>query len=88
MIRCECGKKCKSETGLKLHKIRCSVRSNQKKFEYDISESSVEYNTFHELPVMQIKRNEMDKYPFSFGRAKAKLIVKHFTEIKTFAEGD
>jgi hypothetical protein len=32
--------------------------------------------------VITIKRNDDDKYPFTFGLAKAKLIVDHFEEIR------
>jgi hypothetical protein len=28
------------------------------------------------------------KYPFSFGKAKAKLIIENLDEIRKFAEGD
>lgn len=33
-----------------------------------------------------LKRNEDDKYPFSFGISKAKLIVENIEEIKKFVE--
>lgn len=40
-------------------------------------------------PVLVIKRDEDDKYPFTFGLAKARLIVECFGAIKSFvAEAD
>ena len=40
-------------------------------------------------PVLILKRNENDKYPFSFGLSKARLIIEGFEEIKKFvAEND
>ena len=48
--------------------------------------STVEYSEFKGNKVIRIKRDEEDRYPFSFGKGKAKLIVEHFEEIKKFAE--
>jgi hypothetical protein len=40
-------------------------------------------------PLLVLKRNEDDKYPFSFGLTKAKMILESIEEIKTFvAETD
>ena len=40
-------------------------------------------------PVLILKRNENDKYPFSFGLSKARLILEGLEEIKKFvAEND
>ncbi|MGN6556200.1 MAG: hypothetical protein ACTHLW_21020 [Verrucomicrobiota bacterium] len=36
-------------------------------------------------PTITLKRTEDDKYPFTFGAAKARLIVEHFEAIKAFA---
>jgi hypothetical protein len=36
--------------------------------------------------VITLKRTEDDKYPFTFGLAKAKLILEHFDDIKNFYE--
>ena len=36
--------------------------------------------------VIVLKRTEDDKYPFSFGVTKAKLIVEHIEDIKRFVE--
>jgi hypothetical protein len=36
--------------------------------------------------MLVIKRNEDDKYPFSFGMSKAKLILENLGEIKKFVE--
>ncbi|MCB4790916.1 MAG: hypothetical protein LHV68_03415 [Elusimicrobia bacterium] len=37
-------------------------------------------------PMIVIKNSEEDKFPFSFGLKKAKLIVENFEEIKKFVE--
>jgi hypothetical protein len=34
--------------------------------------------------VITLKRTEDDKYPFTFGLAKAKLILEHYEDIKNF----
>ncbi len=46
----------------------------------------VERTEFKGRPVLVLKRNEEDKYPFSFGLSKAKLIVEAIEEIKKFVE--
>lgn len=48
--------------------------------------STVEFREFKGNKILAIKKDENDAYPFSFGKAKAKLIVEHFEEIKKFAE--
>lgn len=37
-------------------------------------------------PLLVLKRSEDDKYPFSFGMSKAKLILENIEEIKKFVE--
>lgn len=37
-------------------------------------------------PTMVIKRNEEDKFPFSFGITKAKMILESIEEIKQFVQ--
>lgn len=37
-------------------------------------------------PLLILKRSEEDKYPFSFGVSKAKLILDNIEEIKKFVE--
>jgi len=37
-------------------------------------------------PVLVIKRSEDEKFPFSFGLAKAKMILESVEEIKKFVE--
>ena len=44
----------------------------------------VERTEFKGKPVMVIKRDENDKYPFSFGMMKAKMILENIDEIKRF----
>ena len=46
----------------------------------------VEKSEYKGKPVIIIKRNEEDQYPFSFGVNKAKLILEHLEEIKNFVE--
>jgi len=41
---------------------------------------------FKGKPVLVIKRDADDKYPFSFGLTKAKLILENLEEIKRFVE--
>jgi len=47
-------------------------------------ERMVERSEFKGKPVLVIKRDENDQYPFSFGLSKAKLILENIEEIKTF----
>lgn len=47
---------------------------------------SVEVTKFKGLPILCIKANEEDKYPFSFGLKKAKLILENIDKIKKFVE--
>jgi len=46
----------------------------------------VEYDEYKGNKLIVLKRDENDKYPFKFGKSKAKLIVQNFEEIKAFAE--
>ncbi len=46
----------------------------------------VEHGEFKGKPVLILKRDEEDKYPFSFGLSKAKLIVENIDAIKKFVE--
>ena len=46
----------------------------------------VERTEYKGKPVLIIKRDEDDKFPFSFGLHKAKLILEHIEEIKKFVE--
>ena len=39
---------------------------------------------FKGKPVLTLKRDENDRYPFSFGQSKAKLIIEYLDEIKKF----
>ncbi len=49
----------------------------------------VERGEFKGKPVLIIKRDENDQYPFSFGLSKARLIIENIEEIKKFvAEGE
>ena len=46
----------------------------------------IERSEFKGKPILILKRNEDDKYPFSFGMTKAKLILENLEEIKRFVE--
>lgn len=48
--------------------------------------SIVEYGEYKGNKLIILKRSEDDKYPFSFGKGKARLIVENFEAIKKFAE--
>ena len=44
----------------------------------------VERGEFKGKPLIIMRRSEDDKYPFSFGLSKARLIVENIEEIKKF----
>jgi len=46
----------------------------------------VEYSEFKGNKIITLKRSEDDKYPFSFGKGKAKMIMENLDDIKAFAE--
>ena len=46
----------------------------------------VERGEFKGKPLLILKRDENDQYPFSFGLSKARLIVDNIEEIKKFVE--
>lgn len=46
----------------------------------------VERSEYKGKPVLIIRRSEDDKYPFSFGLTKAKMILENIEEIKRFVE--
>jgi len=49
----------------------------------------VERSEFKGKPMLVIKRNEEERYPFSFGMSKAKMILECIEDIKKFvAEND
>lgn len=45
-----------------------------------------EITEFKGNKVIQLKKDEEEKYPYSFGKKKAKLIVENYEAIKKFAE--
>ena len=49
-------------------------------------EEVIERSEYKGKPILVIKRDEDDQYPFSFGLTKAKLIVENIEEIKKFVE--
>jgi len=46
----------------------------------------VERSEYKGKPLLVIKRSEDDKFPFSFGVSKARLILDNIEEIKKFVE--
>lgn len=46
----------------------------------------VERSEFKGKPIIILKRDDEDKYPFSFGMTKARLILDSIDEIKKFVE--
>jgi hypothetical protein len=48
--------------------------------------STVERGEYKGKPLIILKRNEEDKFPFSFGVSKARLILDHIEEIKKFVQ--
>ncbi|MDD5155059.1 MAG: hypothetical protein PHF11_01040 [Candidatus Omnitrophica bacterium] len=50
------------------------------------NETIIERGEYKGKPILILKRSEEDKYPFSFGLSKAKLIVDNIEEIKKFVE--
>jgi len=47
---------------------------------------SVEFGEFKGNKMIIIKKNDNDKFPFQFGKNKAKTIVENYEAIKQFAE--
>ena len=45
---------------------------------------SVERSEYNGKPILVLRRSEEDKFPFSFGLAKAKLILENLEDIKKF----
>jgi hypothetical protein len=46
----------------------------------------IEKTEYKGQPVIVLKRNENDRYPFSFGLGKARMIVEAIDEIKKFVK--
>ena len=46
----------------------------------------VEYGEFKGNKMIILKRGDDERFPFSFGKNKAKMIVENFDAIKNFAE--
>lgn len=46
----------------------------------------IERSEFNGRPVIILKRGEGDKYPFTFGLSKARLILENLEEVKKFVE--
>lgn len=44
----------------------------------------VEESEYKGNPLLVLKGNEEDRYPFSFGLKKAKLVLEHIEDVKKF----
>jgi hypothetical protein len=44
----------------------------------------VERSDYNGKPIIILRRSEEDKFPFSFGLAKARMILENIEEIKKF----
>ena len=47
---------------------------------------AVEISEYNGNPVLTLKRDENDNYPFRFGVRKAQLIIEHIDDIKKFVK--
>ena len=48
----------------------------------------VAYSEYKNNKMIELKKSEDDKFPFKFGKGKAKLIIDNYEAIKKFAEGE
>ncbi len=46
----------------------------------------IEFDEYNGNPVIVLKKDENDLYPFRFGLRKAELIIEHMDQIKKFVE--
>ena len=46
----------------------------------------IERSEFNGRPVIILKRDENDKYPFTFGLSKARLILENIKEVEKFVK--
>ena len=46
----------------------------------------IEYDEYRGNKLIVLKRDDNDRFPFKFGKTKAKLIVENFKAIKEFSE--
>jgi len=47
---------------------------------------TVEFDVYNGNPVIILKRDENDAYPFRFGVRKAQIIIDHIEDIKKFVK--
>jgi hypothetical protein len=47
---------------------------------------AVEFDEYNGNPVIILKRDENDAYPFRFGVRKAQIIIDHIEDIKKFVK--
>ena len=46
----------------------------------------VERSEYNGKPILVLRRDENDKFPFSFGLAKARMVLDNYEEIKKFVK--
>lgn len=46
----------------------------------------IKESEYNGSPVVEFRKDEEDRFPFSFGVRKAKIILEHIEELKTFVE--
>ena len=46
--------------------------------------SVLEFSEYKDHPVVILKRNQDDRYPWTFGCLKAKMFLEHLDEIRKF----
>ncbi|MFH0870064.1 MAG: hypothetical protein V1866_03330 [archaeon] len=46
----------------------------------------IDYGEYKGNKMIILKRNDDDKFPFQFGKTKAKMIVENYEAIKKFAD--
>jgi len=65
--------------------LRNIIKDIKNKLEEDVM-SIVSESEFKGNPMIVIKNDEEDKYPFQFGVKKAKLVLENIENIKKFVE--
>jgi len=69
-------------------KLANKKQKSNKKAKNEKGDQMIEYGEYKGNKLIILKRSPDDNYPFSFGKAKARLIVENFEAIKKFAEED
>ncbi len=67
-------------TAIRIPKIERSSLPHK----FERSNKMVERSEYNGKPVLILRRSEEDKFPFSFGLVKAKMVLENIEEIKKF----